>query len=193
MAVLWHPPALPLLPQALYDYVPSTSDLQPLLTWLSTMERAHVNLGRWVQGHGETGERQLFGVSPARFLLSRLQKDLCWAHLPRLFSAAMNCFLSPHSQVVVAAARTLEVPHTGSSLAALGLVGALLSSLGLSGECRAPLCLPGWGICGPLLPHFPCLPLQTLLSECVAPHIEDLGTVSVSAPAPAAYLCKMFR
>ncbi|NXW17063.1 RRP12 protein, partial [Circaetus pectoralis] len=101
---------------ALYDYVPSTSDLQPLLTWLSTMERAHVNLGR-------------------------LQKDLCWAHLPRLFSAAVNCFLSPHSQVVAAAAQTLEA----------------------------------------------------LLSECIAPHMEDLGTVSASAPAPAAYLCKMFR
>ncbi|XP_009877475.1 PREDICTED: RRP12-like protein, partial [Apaloderma vittatum] len=100
---------------ALYDYVPSTSDLQPLLTWLSTMERAHVNLGR-------------------------LQKDL-WPHLPRLFSAAMNSFLSPHSQVVSAAAQTLE----------------------------------------------------TLLSECIAPHMEDLGTVSGSAPAPAAYLCKMFR
>ncbi|XP_030807454.1 RRP12-like protein isoform X2 [Camarhynchus parvulus] len=101
---------------ALYDYVPSTSDLQPLLTWLSTMERAHINLGR-------------------------LQKDLCWAHLPRLFSAAMNCFLSPHSQVVSAAAQTLE----------------------------------------------------TILSECIAPHMEDVGTVSASAPAPAAYLCKMFR
>ncbi|NWH70588.1 RRP12 protein, partial [Piaya cayana] len=101
---------------ALYDYVPSTSDLQPLLTWLTTMERAHVNLGR-------------------------LQKDLCWAHLPRLFLAAMNCFLSPHSQVVSTAAQTLE----------------------------------------------------TLLSECVAPHMEDLGTISASAPAPAAYLCKMFR
>ncbi|NXA09516.1 RRP12 protein, partial [Sapayoa aenigma] len=101
---------------ALYDYVPSTSDLQPLLTWLYTMERAHINLGR-------------------------LQKDLCWAHLPRLFSAAMNCFLSPHSQVVSAAAQTLE----------------------------------------------------TLLIECIAPHVEDLGTVSASAPAPAAYLCKMFR
>ncbi|NXB05579.1 RRP12 protein, partial [Cnemophilus loriae] len=101
---------------ALYDYVPSTSDLQPLLTWLSTMEQAHINLGR-------------------------LQKDLCWAHLPRLFSAAMNCFLSPHSQVVSAAAQTLE----------------------------------------------------TLLSECIAPHMEDMGTVSASAPAPAAYLCKMFR
>ncbi|NXP25115.1 RRP12 protein, partial [Scytalopus superciliaris] len=101
---------------ALYDYVPSTSDLQPLLTWLSTMERAHINLGR-------------------------LQKDLCWAHLPRLFSAAMNSFLSPHSQVVSAAAQTLE----------------------------------------------------TLLKECIAPHMEDLGTVSASAPAPAAYLCKMFK
>ncbi|XP_054238177.1 RRP12-like protein isoform X2 [Indicator indicator] len=101
---------------ALYDYVPNTSDLQPLVTWLSTMERAHINLGR-------------------------LQKDLCWAHLPRFFSAAMNCFLSPHSQVVLDAAQTLE----------------------------------------------------NLLNECVAPHVEDLGTVSASAPAPAAYLCKMFR
>lgn len=101
---------------ALYDYVPSTSDLQPLLTWLSTMERAHINLGR-------------------------LQKDLCWAHLPRLFSTTMNCFLSPHSQVVSAAAQTLE----------------------------------------------------TLLTVCIAPHMEDMGTVSASAPAPAAYLCKMFR
>ncbi|XP_040419546.1 RRP12-like protein isoform X2 [Cygnus olor] len=101
---------------ALYDYVPSASDLQPLLTWLSTMERAHVNLGR-------------------------LQKDLCWAHLPRLFSAAMNCFLSPHSQVVSAAAQTLE----------------------------------------------------NLLTECVAPHMDELGTVTASAPAPASYLCKMFR
>ncbi|NWZ22393.1 RRP12 protein, partial [Asarcornis scutulata] len=101
---------------ALYDYVPSASDLQPLLTWLSTMERAHVNL-------------------------ARLQKDLCWAHLPRLFSAAMNCFLSPHSQVVSAAAQTLE----------------------------------------------------NLLTECVAPHMDELGTVTASAPAPASYLCKMFR
>lgn len=101
---------------ALYDYVPSASDLQPLLTWLSTMEKAHVNLGR-------------------------LQKDLCWAHLPRLFSAAMNCFLSPHSQVVSAAAQTLE----------------------------------------------------NLLTECVAPHMDELGTVTASAPAPASYLCKMFR
>lgn len=41
----------------------------------------------------------------------RLQWDLCWAHLPRLFSVAMNCFLSPHSQVVDAAAQTLMVLH----------------------------------------------------------------------------------
>lgn len=43
------------------------------------------------------------------------------------------------------------------------------------------------------LSHFSCLPLQSLLSECIAPHMEDIGTVSASAPAPAAYLCKMFR
>ncbi|NWX87944.1 RRP12 protein, partial [Nothoprocta pentlandii] len=101
---------------ALYDYVPSVNDLQPLVTWLSTMERAHTNL-------------------------SRLQKDLCWAHLPRLFSTAMNCFLSPHSQVVSTAAQTVE----------------------------------------------------NLLSDCVAPYMGDVGTISASAPAPGSYLCKMFR
>ncbi|NWZ35500.1 RRP12 protein, partial [Brachypodius atriceps] len=125
---------------ALYDYVPSTSDLQPLLTWLSTMERAHINLGRCRWGSWLGKGRGGCLVSNLAFL-SRLQKDLCWAHLPRLFSAAMNCFLSPHSQVVSAAAQTLE----------------------------------------------------TLLSECIAPHMEDMGTVSASAPGPGAYLCKMFR
>ncbi|XP_026529245.1 RRP12-like protein [Notechis scutatus] len=69
---------------ALYDYVPNENDLQPLLAWLAVMERAHVNL-------------------------AKLQWDLCLAHLPRLFSVAMNCFLSPHSQVVDAAAQTLMV------------------------------------------------------------------------------------
>ncbi|KFQ61895.1 RRP12-like, partial [Pelecanus crispus] len=88
--------------------------MQAFHSLFSAQERAHVNLGR-------------------------LQKDLCWAHLPRLFSASMNCFLSPHSQVVAAAAQTLEGP------------------------------------------------------ECVAPHMDDLGTISASAPAPAAHLCKMFR
>ncbi|KAL8187480.1 UNVERIFIED_CONTAM: pre-rRNA processing protein [Gekko kuhli] len=34
---------------ALYDYVPSEGDLQPLLAWLAVMERAHVNLARAVE------------------------------------------------------------------------------------------------------------------------------------------------
>lgn len=38
---------------------------------------------------------------------------------------------------------------------------------------------------------FPCL--QTLLNECIAPHMDELGNVSASAPAPGSYLCKMFR
>lgn len=32
--------------QALYDYVPSENDLQPLLAWLAVMEKAHVHLSR---------------------------------------------------------------------------------------------------------------------------------------------------
>lgn len=73
------------------------------------------------------------------------------------------------------------------------LWGALPGGLGLARGWCALLRLPGQGLCSPLLPYFPCLSLQTLLSECVAPHMDDLGTVSASAPAPAAYLCKMFR
>lgn len=32
--------------QALYDYVPSENDLQPLLAWIAVMEKAHVHLSR---------------------------------------------------------------------------------------------------------------------------------------------------
>lgn len=39
----------------------------------------------------------------------RLQSSLSLGHLPRLFSAAMSCLLSPHTQVVSAAANTLKV------------------------------------------------------------------------------------
>ena len=80
------------LPQALYDYLPSEGDLQPLLAWLAVMEKAHVHLGV-------------------------LQSTLSLAHLPRLCSAAMSCLLSPHTQVVAAAASTLKVgTHTHTLL-----------------------------------------------------------------------------
>ncbi|XP_048061220.1 RRP12-like protein [Megalobrama amblycephala] len=68
---------------ALYDYVPSENDLQPLLAWLAVMEKAHVHL-------------------------SSLQSSLSLGHLPRLFSVAMSCLLSPHTQVVSAATQTLK-------------------------------------------------------------------------------------
>ncbi|XP_063818418.1 RRP12-like protein [Pseudophryne corroboree] len=102
---------------ALYDYLPSDNDLQPLLAWLAVMEKAHINL-------------------------SRLQNDLCLGHLPRLFSTSVNCLLSPHTQVVSAAARTLK----------------------------------------------------SLLTECIAPHAKDVGTVS-STPAsgPGGLISKMFK
>ncbi|XP_069317067.1 RRP12-like protein isoform X2 [Eulemur rufifrons] len=68
---------------ALYDYVPSENDLQPLLAWLKVMEKAHVNL-------------------------VRLQRDLGLGHLPRFFGTAMTCLLSPHLQVVTAATQSLK-------------------------------------------------------------------------------------
>ncbi|CAB1343367.1 unnamed protein product [Coregonus sp. 'balchen'] len=71
---------------ALYDYLPSENDLQPLLAWLAVMEKAHVHL-------------------------ASVQSSLSLGHLPRLFSTAMSCLLSPHTQVVSAATNTLKVTH----------------------------------------------------------------------------------
>ncbi|XP_003479611.1 RRP12-like protein [Cavia porcellus] len=68
---------------ALYDYLPSENDLQPLLAWLKVMEKAHINL-------------------------VRLQRDLGLGHLARFFRTAMSCLLSPHSQVVIAATQSLK-------------------------------------------------------------------------------------
>ncbi|XP_049455822.1 RRP12-like protein [Epinephelus fuscoguttatus] len=102
---------------ALYDYLPSENDLQPLLAWLAVMEKAHVHL-------------------------ASLQSSLSLGHLPRLFSAAMSCLLSPHTQVVSAATNILK----------------------------------------------------TLLTECVAPHMEEMGTITATASAGnPSYVCKMFR
>uniref|UniRef100_A0A8C7QT14 Ribosomal RNA processing 12 homolog n=1 Tax=Oncorhynchus mykiss TaxID=8022 RepID=A0A8C7QT14_ONCMY len=92
---------------ALYDYLPSENDLQPLLAWVH-YTRSSLSLG----------------------------------HLPRLFSTAMSCLLSPHPQVVSAATNTLK----------------------------------------------------TLLSECVAPRMEEIGPVSPTASSGnPSYVCKMFR
>lgn len=102
---------------ALYDYLPSKNDLQPLLAWLAVMEKAHVHL-------------------------ASLQSSLSLGHLPRLFSAAMSCLLSPHVQVVSAATNTLK----------------------------------------------------TLLTECVAPHMKDVGIITATSSAGnSSYVCKMFR
>ncbi|KAK6482122.1 RRP12-like protein [Huso huso] len=102
---------------ALYDYLPSENDLQPLLAWLAVMEKAHTHL-------------------------SSLQISLCLGHLPRLFTAAMTCFLSPHVQVVSTAAQTLK----------------------------------------------------TLLKECVAPCLAEIGSITSTAPCGnASYICKLFR
>uniref|UniRef100_A0AAX7T4G6 Ribosomal RNA-processing protein 12-like conserved domain-containing protein n=1 Tax=Astatotilapia calliptera TaxID=8154 RepID=A0AAX7T4G6_ASTCA len=102
---------------ALYDYLPSENDLQPLLAWLAVMEKAHIHL-------------------------ASLQSSLSLGHLPRLFSAAMSCLLSPHTQVVSAATNTLK----------------------------------------------------TLLTECVASPMDEMGTVTGTASSGnSSYVCKMFR
>ena len=39
-----------------------------------------------------------------------------------------------------------------------------------------------------------CVCAQTLLTECVGPHMEEIGTVTASASSGnASYVCRMFR
>uniref|UniRef100_S4RSV7 Ribosomal RNA processing 12 homolog n=1 Tax=Petromyzon marinus TaxID=7757 RepID=S4RSV7_PETMA len=68
---------------ALYDYLPSMNDVQPMLAWLAVMESAHVNL-------------------------ARLNGKLCLSHLPQLVNSSMNCMLSDRSEVAVAAAQAIK-------------------------------------------------------------------------------------
>uniref|UniRef100_A0A4W4E205 Ribosomal RNA-processing protein 12-like conserved domain-containing protein n=1 Tax=Electrophorus electricus TaxID=8005 RepID=A0A4W4E205_ELEEL len=86
---------------ALYDYVPSENDLQPLLAWLAVMEKAHVHL-------------------------YSLQSSLSLAHLPRLFSTAMSCLLSPHTQVVSAATHMLKTLINECVAAHMAEIGPVL-------------------------------------------------------------------
>ncbi|XP_074089321.1 RRP12-like protein [Macrotis lagotis] len=88
---------------ALYDYIPSENDLQPLLAWLMVMEKAHANL-------------------------VRLQRDLGMGHLPRFFGAAMNCLLSPHAQVATAASQSLKVLLTECIAPQMADIGPVSSS-----------------------------------------------------------------
>ncbi|KAM9808735.1 RRP12-like protein [Syngnathus typhle] len=91
---------------ALYDYLPSENDLQPLLAWLAVMEKAHIHL-------------------------ACLQSSLSLGHMPRLFSAAMSCLLSPHVQVVSAAAsmlKTLLTECVGPRMEEIGMVSATAST-----------------------------------------------------------------
>ncbi|TKS85576.1 RRP12-like protein [Collichthys lucidus] len=99
---------------ALYDYLPSDNDLQPLLAWLSVMEKAHVHL-------------------------ASLQSSLSLGHLPRLFSAATSCLLSPHTQVVSAAANTLKTLLTecvGPRMEEMGMITPTASAGNPSYVCK---------------------------------------------------------
>ncbi|XP_026212091.1 RRP12-like protein [Anabas testudineus] len=99
---------------ALYDYLPSENDLQPMLAWLTVMEKAHVHL-------------------------ASLQSSLSLGHLPRLFSAAMSCLLSPHTQVVSAATTTLKTLLTecvGPRMEEMGMISATASAGNPSYVCK---------------------------------------------------------
>lgn len=69
---------------ALYDYQPSVNDSNPSQAWISTMEKAYVNL-------------------------ARLDATLCYNHLPRFFSSLMSYFLSDQRVLSKAAQDTMSI------------------------------------------------------------------------------------
>lgn len=68
---------------ALYDYQPNVSDSNLSQAWISTMEKAYINLGR-------------------------LEKVLCYRHLPRILSSLMSYHLSNNFPLVTAAKSTMQ-------------------------------------------------------------------------------------
>ncbi|XP_071507435.1 RRP12-like protein [Diadema antillarum] len=68
---------------ALYKFRPDEGDSQSMLAWLAVMQEAHLNL-------------------------FRLDSQLCHSHLPRLFLAAINSFLSHKAEVAVSAAGVVK-------------------------------------------------------------------------------------
>uniref|UniRef100_A0A2K5P881 Ribosomal RNA processing 12 homolog n=1 Tax=Cercocebus atys TaxID=9531 RepID=A0A2K5P881_CERAT len=154
---------------ALYDYVPSENDLQPLLAWLKVMEKAHINL-------------------------VRLQWDLGLGHLPRFFGTAVTCLLSPHSQVVTAATQSLKeilkecvAPHMAD-------VGSVTSSASGPAQSVAKMFRKGWlavavlyGICLQSLcdlrlsPHFPH---TAALDQAVGAAVTSMGPEVVLQAVP---------
>uniref|UniRef100_A0A1D5RJB4 Ribosomal RNA processing 12 homolog n=1 Tax=Macaca mulatta TaxID=9544 RepID=A0A1D5RJB4_MACMU len=143
---------------ALYDYVPSENDLQPLLAWLKVMEKAHINL-------------------------VRLQWDLGLGHLPRFFGTAVTCLLSPHSQVVTAATQSLKeilkecvAPHMAD-------VGSVTSSA--SGPAQSVAKMKGWLAVHVLMCGHSSL-LQCLQSLCdlrLSPHFPHTAALDQAVGA----------
>ncbi|XP_069705584.1 RRP12-like protein [Periplaneta americana] len=68
---------------ALFEYQPASSDTQPTLAWLAVMQEAYINLGR-------------------------VELALCFANLPRLFTACIRLWLSDKLEVMNAATSTLK-------------------------------------------------------------------------------------
>lgn len=68
---------------ALYDYQPSINDEDPSQAWISTMEKAYLNLGR-------------------------LDAVLGYNHIPRFFNSLMNYYLSDHLALATAVQNTMK-------------------------------------------------------------------------------------
>lgn len=126
-------------------------------------------------------------------LSSSLQSSLGLGHLPRLFSATMSCLLSPHVQVVTAAAGTLKVGAAFSNVQSKCEQNPTVS---VEMSEKSPQNPPGsWVKYRTMCPNSKHVyPFQTMLTECVAPHMEEIGVISATASAGnPSYVCKIFR
>ncbi|KXJ27467.1 RRP12-like protein [Exaiptasia diaphana] len=90
---------------ALYDYQPNVSDVDLSQAWISTMEKAYINL-------------------------SRNDNKLCTAHLPRCFSSLMSFYLSEHKNLAVSAANSMKELLRGCIEPSIGLIKEEVSRSG---------------------------------------------------------------
>jgi len=72
---------------ALYDYQPNINDSQPLCAWFAAIKEAFINL-------------------------NRINKRLCFNHLPKLFNVSVSCWLSDSREVHSCIANNLKQIYT---------------------------------------------------------------------------------
>uniref|UniRef100_A0A673V6M7 Ribosomal RNA processing 12 homolog n=1 Tax=Suricata suricatta TaxID=37032 RepID=A0A673V6M7_SURSU len=179
---------------ALYDYVPSENDLQPLLAWLKVMEKAHINLVRrfsWEMGlevsrSGHLGGLRCtegcFGPDSCRVFLQEILKECVAPHMASIGSVTFSA--SGPAQYVAKMFRAVEEGLTYKFHAAwssvLQLLCVFFQACGRQAHPVMKKCLQS--LCDlRLSPHFPH---TAALDQAVGAAVASMGPEVVLEAVP---------